>query len=104
MFTAQYFKCSGLRCSPLNAALYALGKFGMKNLAILMLVVVFFVIGFSAGAFSSNASLDSILNELSSKTNFDSVVFFTSVVSSICTNFCYDLCDSYILKLEKSAV
>ncbi len=26
MFTAQYFKCSGLRCSPLNAALVASGK------------------------------------------------------------------------------
>ncbi|EGR2288660.1 hypothetical protein D0815_24760 [Vibrio parahaemolyticus] len=22
VFTVQYFKCSGLRCSPLNAALY----------------------------------------------------------------------------------
>lgn len=26
MYTAQYFKCSGLRCSPLNAALVSLNK------------------------------------------------------------------------------
>ncbi|NAZ55685.1 hypothetical protein GL177_20585 [Vibrio toranzoniae] len=28
VFTAQWFKCSGLRCSPLNAALYAKAKNG----------------------------------------------------------------------------
>ncbi|EGR2845562.1 hypothetical protein DMV94_24445 [Vibrio parahaemolyticus] len=30
MFTAQYFKCSGLRCSPLNAALVLDGHQRLK--------------------------------------------------------------------------
>ncbi|TOL44717.1 hypothetical protein CGH96_24070, partial [Vibrio parahaemolyticus] len=29
VFTAQWFRLGGLRCSPLNAALYAGGRYGL---------------------------------------------------------------------------
>ncbi|WP_170963057.1 hypothetical protein [Vibrio kanaloae] len=44
MFTAQYFKCSGLRCSPLNAALVCKGQksvCGLKALFYLLAIHLF---------------------------------------------------------------
>ncbi|MDF4259639.1 hypothetical protein P7M41_24915 [Vibrio parahaemolyticus] len=45
MFTAQWFRCGGLRCSPLNAALVAKAKNAAKA-ECLGLVFVHFWLGF----------------------------------------------------------